>query len=49
MPPLMQMIGVAPAMGGLVKTAKLIPRARTVWRTSGGVRGSERRKATKSA
>src|SRR5690348_8222385 len=33
--------------GGVVKTANASPRTRTVWRSSGGVRGSDRRKATK--
>ena len=38
MPPLTQTSGGAPPTGGLVNTAKSMPRARTVWRSSGGVR-----------
>ena len=37
----------ATAAGGVVNTAKASPRTRTVWRSSGGVRGSDRRNATK--
>src|SRR5690348_3388184 len=51
MPPLMQSNGGASrdsgSTGGVVKTAKASPRQRTVCRSSGGVRGSDRRKATK--
>src|SRR5436190_13141760 len=50
MPPLMQSKGRVSASpvigGGVVYTAKASPRVRTVCRSSGGVRGSERRNAT---
>src|SRR2546430_15711916 len=50
MPPLMQSKGRVSASpvigGGVVYTANASPRVRTVCRSSGGVRGSERRNAT---
>jgi hypothetical protein len=51
-PPFIQSNGgelfeVESAGGGVVKTAKASPRQRTVCRSSGGVRGSDRRNATK--
>src|SRR5215468_997521 len=48
-PPLMHNTGGVRGTGGLENTAKSIPRARTVCRASGGVRGRLLRKATNSA
>src|SRR3954468_25044558 len=49
MPPLMQSSGGSSeiSIGAVVNTAKASPRVRTVCRSRGGVRGNDRRNATK--
>src|SRR4051794_35077744 len=49
MPPLMQRSGGSSdfSIGAVVNTAKASPRVRTVCRSRGGVRGNDRRNATK--
>src|SRR6476620_9952465 len=46
-PPLIATSGGFPATGGVEKTANEMPRALTVWRSTRGVRGCVRRKATR--